>query len=1112
MNKRFPSLMLPVLLILSSVGVVFSQSTTASLSGTVTDEKSAVIPGAGVTAKNVDTGLSRSVVTDADGRYNFVNLPVGGYELTVESASFARHIQKGITLDVNQNAVIDVALRPGGVQEVVTISENASLLNTTTAEVSTRFDERRLAELPIAANRNVYNVLLSVPGVSQLGAGQSNFASGISFSANGGRVRSNNFMVDGQDTNDPSVAGGQLPLNNPDAIQEVRIITNQFLAEYGRNSSSVVNIIGKSGTNDFHGSAFIFHNNERLNACNNLDKSPSQGFCNPNATDPAKRRAPLRKENQYGFTFGGPLPFFHFGEGGPFFDSGKDRMFFFGDLQRWTDRALGSGTTLNGAPTEAGRAVLQQFANRPQVAALLRFLPAGVAGNLPPVTFTANGQTFTVPVGSLTGSSSFKFDDNQGSLRIDRRINAGNLFWGRYRFADQTTNGQGQVTPNGLTTAVKTKTQVFAAVLSSVINSRMANEARFGFSRLNATTNASDPSSESIPSIEIPQLGLNGFNSDASRTAIGLAVNLPQFRNNDTYQFQNNFSYLTGNHSLKFGIDLRKTNVESFFVPTIRGRLVYPTLQSFIDDVAETASINRPLAGGETIGLYSWNEFYAYAQDEWKVTPNFTLTLGLRYEYPGDSFSYLKEVNPRIVAANGNNPGFAFTPVPKVDKNNLMPRIGFNWHPRTEGGGIFDWLTGGDKLVFRGGYARTYDANFININLNIFSSFPFVAAVNLPSAGAFTAIQNFTNPNVSNPNSLTRTVVDEDFRAPAYDQFSVEFQRELPFDSVLKVGYVGTKGTNLFQTVDGNPRGLVCTRNNVQVVCNSQNRRPDPNNPGQTLPDPILAPRLDPSRGVIRLRTNSAFSIYHALQVSYNKRLSNNFSAGLHYTWSSFIDTASEIFNPSSGEVAVAQDSFNRAADKARSSYDRPHRITGNFVYEIPFFQRQQGFVGRLLGGYQVNSFFTLQSGAPFTVLNGVDVFGALNGIDSLVGNAIRPNLNTTLDLSRLSIPEIIAASGGTFATARNLFSPLVAGRDRVGNVGRNTLRADDIMLVDFGVIQNTRINERVRVQLRADAYNVLNKRNFGIPDARINSSNFLNQWGTNGGNRRIIVGARLVF
>ena len=1087
MKKHFQLLLFSTFIILCGITSALAQSTTASISGTVTDEKQSVVTNATVTARNTETSLSRSVQTDGEGRYNIVNLPIGAYELTVEAANFAKYIQTGITLVVNQNAEINVSLKPGGVTETVTVTENASLLNTTTPEVSTRFDERRLAELPIATNRNVYNVLLSVPGVSQLGAGQTGFANGISFSANGGRLRSNNFMVDGQDTNDPSVAGGQLPLNNPDAIQEVRIITNQFLAEYGRNSGSVVNIIGKSGTNDLHGSAFIFHNNERLNACSNLDKAA--GFCNQNASDPAKTRAPFRKEVQYGFTLGGPLPFLGFNEGGPVFTSGKDRTFFFGDFQRWTDRALGSGTTLNGAPTEAGRAVLQQFANRPQVAALLRFLPAGTPGNLAPVTFTVGGQTYTVPVGSLTGSSSIKFNDNQGSFRIDHRINNNNTIYGRYRDADQDQSGTGQVTPPGVTTLSSVRSRIFTTVLNSVINSRMANEVRFGFARYNSTTDAADPSSETIPSIEINQLGLIGFNAAASRTAIGLAVNLPQFRNNDTYQIQDNFSWVHGNHTMKFGVDARKTKVESFFFPTVRGRLVYTTLQNFINDVAESASINRPLAGGETIGNYEWNEFYTYAQDEWKITPNFTLTLGLRYEYPGDSFSYLKDLNQRILAANGNNPAYVFTPSPKVDKNNFMPRIGFNWNPRFSENGVLGFITGGDQTVIRGGYSRTYDANFINLNLNVFSSFPFVAAVNFGTAGqplltgAFTSIQNFTTPNLTNPNLITRTIVAEDFRAPASDQFSLEVQRSLPLDSVLKIGYVGTKGTGLFQTIDGNPT-LPFNRNQ----------------------------RVNPNLGVIRLRANAAWSIYHSLQVSYDKRLSRNFSAGIHYTWSSFIDTASEVFNPSSGEVAVSQDSYNRNADKARSSYDRPHRFTGNFVFELPFFQKQEGILGKILGGFQLNSFFTLQSGAPFTVLNGSDPTGALSGIDALVGNAIRPNLNTTLPLSRMSIPEIIAASGGTFATARTLFRPVNGTTERVGNVGRNTLRADDIMQVDFGIIKNTRISEKVRLQFRLDAFNALNKRNFGIPDARINSSNFLNQWGTDGGNRRIILGARVAF
>jgi len=1104
MNKKIHFLLLAALLILSNIGFASAQSTTGSISGTVLDAQQAVIPNATVTARNVDTGFNRTNQTNDEGRYNFVNLPIGGYEVTVEAANFSKYVQTGITLLVNQNAVVDVALKTGGVQEIVTVTENASLLNTTTAEVSTRFDERRLSELPIATNRNVYNVLLSVPGISQISSGQTGFANsnGISFSANGSRLRSNNFMIDGQDINDPSLSGGQVSINNPDAIGEVRIITNQFLAEYGRNSGSVVNFIGKSGTNDFHGTAFIFHNNGRLNACSNLEKG--SGSCNPAATDESKRRAPLRKENQFGFTFGGPLTFLAFGEGGPSIWRGTDRTFFFGDYQRWTDRQLGSGFTLSGAPTDAGRAILQQFANRPQVAALLQFLPAG-APNGQTRSFTVGGQTFNVPLGDLTGSSSIKFDSDQGSFRIDHRLNDKNLIYGRYRFDTNTSSGAGQITPSGLTTINPIKTKAATMVMNSILTSKLSNEARIAWTRFDSTTTAADPSSEVIPSIEITDLGLTGFNAAASRTAIGLAVNLPQFRINDTYQIQDSLSYTTGNHNFKFGVDLRRTDVKSFFVPTTRGLLRYSTLQNFVDDIAQAATINAPLNGGDIINFYRWHEFYTYAQDEWRVTPNFTLTLGLRYEYPGDSFSYLKETNKRVLAANGNDPRFALTPVPTVDKNNFMPRIGFNWNPRTSDKGIIGFITGGDKLVLRGGYSRTYDANYINLNLNVAGSFPYLASVTFGDPGqpsrtnAFTNIRNFTTPNVSNPNFLTRTVVAEDFRSPATDQFSLEVQRELTSDLVMKVGYIRTRGTGLFQTIDGNPR-TACPGGNTVVTS------------PQVIPL-LLCPRVDPTRGVIRLRGNEANSIYNALQASLEKRLSRGLSAGVNYTYSSFIDTASETFNPSNADVAVAQDSFNLEGDRARSSFDRPHRLSGNVVYELPFFRSQQGFIGRLLGGFQVNSFFTVQSGAPFTVLLGSDPAGALSGIDGPVGLAIRPNLNTNLDLSSMTIPEIRAQCGTPITGNRcpALFTAVTAAQ-RLGNAGRNILRAQSLRNVDFGIIKNTRIAENVRIQLRADMFNVLNHRNFGVPEGRLNAPNFLNQWATDGGKRRIILGARLVF
>ena len=1076
------------LILLGCFGLVYGQSSTASISGVVMDERQAVVQGATVTAKNVDTGFSRTATSDSEGRYRFVNVPTGAYEVTIESANFAKYVQTGIVLVVNQDAVIDATLKAGGVAEVVTVAENASVLNTTTAEVSTRFDERRLSELPIATNRNVFNVLLSVPGISQLSSGQTGFAQGISFSSNGGRLRSNNFMLDGQDINDPSVSGGQIALNNPDAIGEVRIITNQFLAEYGRNSGAVVNFVGKSGTNDYHGSAFIFHNNENLNSCSNLNKAG--GFCNESATDESRRKAPFRKEFQFGGTFGGPFTF-------PWFNGlykGTDKTFIFGDYQRWTDRQLGSGFTLSGAPTEAGRAVLQSAAGtRPQVAALLQYLPAGVA-NGQTRSFTLNGQTFVVPIGNLTSSSSIRFDSQQGSVRVDHRFNENNLMYGRFRFDDNTSSGTGQVTPPGLTTVVPTRTKAGTLVLNTILANSLSNEARLAWSRFGSTTNAADPSSQAIPSIEITDFGLTGFNAAASRTAIGLAVNLPQFRVNDTYQITDALTWIKGNHALKFGVDLRRLDVKSFFVPTTRGRLAYTTLQNFIDDVAQTATINAPLRGGDIINFYRWHEIYGFVQDEWRISPNFTLTLGLRYEWPGDSFSYLKDTNKRVLEANGNDSRFAFTPVPGTDTNNFMPRIGFNWNPRTDSGGFLGFLTGGDKLVFRGGYSRTYDANYINLNLNVAGSFPFLASITFPTTSpGFATIRSFLQSpgfTITNPNLLTRTVVDENFRAPATDQFSLEAQRELSRNTVFKIGYIRTRGTGLFQTIDGNPRSN-CGTGTSTVPC----------------------PRVDPNRGVIRLRGNFASSIYNAMQASLEKRLSRGFSAGVHYTYSSFIDTASETFNPSNAEVAVAQDSFNLEGDRARSSFDRPHRLSGNFVYELPFYRSQKGFAGHILGGFQVNSFFSIQSGAPFTVLNGQDLAGALAGIDGLVGNSIRPNVVSNVDISSLSIREILAACGTAITNNRcpNLFSITTAAQ-RVGNAGRNIIRAQKYFNVDFGVIKNTRITENVRFQLRADVFNLLNERNFGVPEGRINAASFLNQWATDGGNRRIILGARLVF
>jgi hypothetical protein len=1093
---RYLLLFLAVLL---SSSVVALGQTTGTISGTVTDEKGAVITNATVTARNTERNISRNLQTGSDGNYRFENLPVGPYEVSVEATGFSKYIQSGITLILNQNAVVDVSMKPGGVQEVVNVTENAAIINTSNAEVSTQFDSRRLSELPLGPTRNVLAVALSAPGVSQLGAGQTGFANGISYSSNGGRVRSNNFMVDGQDNNEPGVAGAAQPLNNPDLIQEVRLITNQFLAEYGRNSSSIFNAITKAGTNDYHGSVFWFHNSNALNACSNTDKRA--GFCNANATNPSRRHAPFRIENQIGGTFGGPLHLPRFGEGGPSYISGRDRTFFFGSYQRWSDRQLGSGTTLNGAPTAEGRAILQAAAgNLPHVAALLKHLPAAQAPINKTAPFTLNGQNFNVPLGSLTGSSSFFFDNHQASLRVDHNFTSNHIFTARYLFSDSDTGGTGQVTPPGLTTSNVARQQTFSVSEVGTFSPTVVNELRLGYQRFATVTSASDPVSEEIPSLEISELGLIGFNAATSRTAIGLAVNLPQFRTNNIYQIQDNLAWNHGRHAFKLGTNIIQNRIQSFFFPTIRGLLRYATLNSFVNDFAEAANINKPLPGGEAINNYNWFDVHFYGQDEWKIRPNFSLTYGLRYERPGEATLSLLPANERIVDIANDDPRFAWTPVPKIDKNNFQPRVGFNWNPRTDPEGILGFITGGDKLVFRGGYAVTHDYTFINIALNVASSFPFVAAVSLPANTTFAGAASVPNafarlPNVSNagvnPNEFTRTIVGSDFRSPYYQSFSFEAQRELGTNVVFRLGYVGSKGSGLFQTLDGNPRRL-------------DTLSPATCNPTFTGANPDSC-RVNRTGAVVRLRANAASSIYHSMQASMEKRLSQGFSAGVHYTWSSFIDSASEIFNPSSGEVAVSQDSFNRNADRARSTYDRPHRFTGNFVYELPWFQNQVGLKGHVLGGWQINGFFTFQSGAPFTVLNGSDPAGALSGINTLVGDAIRPNLNTNLPLGSMTIPEIIAAGGAS------VFQRITAAQ-RVGSAGRNILRADGINNLDLGIFKNTSIAENQRLQFRAEFNNATNTRDFGIPEGRVNSSNFLNQWGTNGGNRRIVLGVRYIF
>src|SRR3954447_13161587 len=1056
------------LLVLSAC-TLSGQSTTGEILGIVRDSSGAMVADAKVEVKNLETNATREVTTSQDGAFRVPLLSYGNYEVNVQKSGFAKYKQGPITLQLNQAADLKIDLQVAGTVETVTVGEDAPLINTTNAEIGVNFDTKRIAELPLSTNRNLVNLAGSVPGVSQISNGDAQFgssgnqgteSSGLQFAANGMRTRSNAFIIDGQDSYGPSTGGLTQSLNNPDIVSEVRIITNQFAPEYGRAAGSVVNVITKSGTNTFHGSAFWFHNNNHLNTLSNTDKSA--GF----------RSAPYRVENQFGGSFGGPVI--------------KDKTFVFGSLLRWTDRRLGSGTTINGAPTEEGRRVLTDLAGtRPTVQAFLQNIPAGTANGLTR-TIVANGRTGIVPLGDVTGSSSQKFDDWQSSIRVDHRFKDRHTLTGRYLDDNSLSSGTGQVTPSGLTDVKPSRIRSLSVALNSSIRPTMLNELRLSFWRNKSETNAQNPEvAERIPSLEVRDLGLIGFNADPTRTGLGLATNNPQYSTLNNYQLQDSFTLLKGSHSMKFGIDFRRQEQFAFFNPNIRGRLEYANLQRLIDDQATVAQINTPLPGASVITYFRYYDYFFFAQDEFRIKPNLTITYGLRYESPGNALQNLADANQSVVAAFNGDERYRYTPVPARDTNNWAPRFGINYR-FGHGPGALGWLTGDNKLVIRAGYSRTYDVAFNNIALNVGTAFPFRLVVDIPldpslpglRPNAFTIMDQVRKGNVpppANPNQVTRTITSKDFRAPLAEQVSVQFQRELTGNYALSVGYVGTKGTALFQSIDGNPpiRGTNGAR------------------------------RLDPTKGIIRERCNCTSSTYHSLQTSLEKRLSSNFSMAMHYTWSSFIDGASEVFNPSSGEIAFPQDPTNRDAERARSTYDRPHRFTINGVFELPVMRSQRGVLGKILGGWQVNGFLTLQSGAPFTVLNGSDPGGIVTG--NLVGTSIRPFLNTDLDLSRMTVREVQAAGGGV------LFRGVTAGNP-IGNTGRNILRANGINRLDFGLIKNTRIRENQLFQIHANFFNATNTRDWGIPEGTYNSPAFLNEGAIEAQNRRIQVGLRYTF
>jgi outer membrane receptor protein involved in Fe transport len=1120
----------------------YGQATQGGIRGVVTDSTGAIIADADVTARNMDTGVETKVKTNAEGLYTMPKLLPGRYLLSVEKQNFKKAEFQEVGVTVGQDTVIDATLQAGQVTEVVTVTASGEeLIQKEQVQISNTFQSRKVADLPANVAGGGIDVLaLLAPGVVP-GLGFSN-SNGAEFSVNGNRARSNNFNIDGQDNNDLSVAGPSYFVDNQDTVAEFQLITNNFSAEYGRNQGAIVNIITKSGTNDFHGTGFWFHRDRKLfDSLNNIERRRGD-------EDP-----PPFLYNVYGGTAGGPII--------------KDRAFFFGSYQLITGRSesIFTSDAPTIAPEELSR-LRAAFPGNAAVATLANFSAFAIT-NIGSVseradrphneTVTIGGQVFRVAYPQRSVRQ--PFNAHEFTARGDFKINDRNSVWYRELFQN-ADNKNALVSPGsgGFVSDIPTKTNSGGLQFTTQISNTAVNEFRFSFTKLSVTFGGGcdssvpgcipDPADIGSTLANISFAGIRSSGGVSLQT-IGPATNLPQGRTVRTFQFSDNFSKTFGRHQLKMGADIRRIKNDNAFLPNVNGSFTFNTANALVQN--RPVSVN--LATGEVNITYNETDQFYYFQDDWRIKDNLTLNLGIRYEYTGQPLNTLhqitldRESDPSTALFRQSLPIDVRTfPEIPADKNNWAPRIGFAYRPRF-GASRWNRMLFGDQdsTVISGGYSIAYDPVFYNILSNISSSAPLVISSTIanPATGAVvfplpaiptgSAVQGFATANnlvalnVFDPRLLNRTTVAPNFHSPYAQQWSLRVQREIARNNVVEARYVGTHGVGLFQTINGNPQisrlvnGFTLGGFTFPGFPNLVPAGVTPvtcvNNPATPDNEAACNGRIRPGEGLIRSRENTAQSIYHALQTRYEGRLWNNLSVGMSYTFSKALDNASEIFT--SNESAVAQNPFDTSRlERSYSGFDRRHVYSLNFIWDIPFFKEGNGFIGRALGGWQFNGTYFLASGQRFTptqIFNSLfinsgyeDVAfsrGFLGGIDNFrpfVGNIDAPrdavgisqidaalafgvdviNPNGFYSLNELN------TTGNAVTVTKDQVRYIVNGPGAAtifgnpyGTAARNSELGPKLNNLNLGLFKNFKITEKVRLQFRAEMFNALNHPNTGV-------------------------------
>jgi len=1192
---------------------VMAQATTGSLSGTVTDAQGGVIAGATVTVKSEGTGTSSTVTTTGDGTFVVAALQPGSYTVTVEGTGFKRSVSTGVVVKIGIVNPVAVVLEAGSVSETVTVTaDTQEIIQRDQAQLSTTVSTRQVQDLPSnGAGGGLDTLALLAPGViNQRSTGANTNGTGLS--VNGNRGRSNNFQIDGADNNDLSVTGPALFVDFQDQVQEYQVITNNFSAQYGRNQGAIINIVTKGGTNEYHGSIFDFHQDaQHLNSLSNIERRSGQTRPNRNllnvfgGTIGGPVILPRFGEGGKSYINGKNRLFFFVGYQGvrnPNSTTGSTTSL--AVLPSELGRLLGTFPSSGliqayaryspFAITQPAPAVVSTFASgtpglasvntNPQAGCTTRAIltgtapPAACAGTAyTPTTFLIGGPYDIVNFGTATAPQLFQaaqyqrtvstpYVEDYYNIRFDAKVTERNSVTVRYLNQKSANVGGAACCSNGFIGDVPAGSKHFGGEWTRTISSKVVNEFRANYQKIivdfGGGCNTGDPgcippSTEiGVALANIAFSGALGLTKTNALGAIGPATNLPQGRVGKVYQAADNLNWTMGRHSWLFGGEYKHLVEVVPFLPNFNGAYSFPTVTPTATTPAAARLINNaPSAVSITLGdptlAFTENDEYIYAQDDFKIRPNLTLNLGVRYEYTGQPLNLLNEVT---VARESNastaffNPALPLSirtvPITPVDKNNIAPRLGFAYSPH-----FWKSFLGEDATVIRGGFSIAYDAAFYNILLNVQNGAPFSAALAVP-ASSLTSLTTSPVPipgnptgdvvrasaqasgvlplGVLNPIYLAQTNVAKDFRAPYAEQWSLGVQHQFGRRHVGEVRYVGTHGVGLFQNINGNfftgplvngfTRNINVNGTTTPVVFPSFSNLLPTGTTAQVCTDVAGTPDNEGAcnnrqlrQGGLTTRANTSQSIYHGLQARYNGRFwRDSMSLGASYTWSKTIDDASDIFARTDITSPNAQNPYciNRC-ERGLSAVDRPHAFAGNFIWDLPYFREQHGFVGRLLGGWQLNGTYFLTSGATYTP--GQSSNGTLGLGNTYLTAGDRPFLaNSNVDRRLVGISQLDAFLLGRIAQVTNVngfisLTALNAGQGVVavtpndvkyifngpgaarifgtpfGSAGRNIERGPIFNQLNLGIFKNIKVKERLQVQLRAEMFNALNHPTPGV-------------------------------